>query len=581
MRVPRRVRPIVALAVLSAAATVGGVAGSVFSIDDHAHDPFKGEWRRPCYDSCATSYSPVPSSLVQQPYDLHLTTVLLPRPFSGTSKGNAFFAVRVSEAPAASILARENRSSGGRDRAGVIAWSSLGETQPTPLCNGRLLEPFRLASSRETRLLCSNPTLSYQQVAASTGLAASDLFVLNYAREVDLTQEECLRSALRAASRQESLQVDNLLEMRAMDGSVTARTRLDPSYNPTTASVISLAGRMVALVTFNSGYQVSESLYRELILPRLRSRKFESPRATSHSYGSFRGLLAIDLESGDVLWERRLGVIPWMAACADLDGDGSEEVLLSVYSPSNGVSACGTTDAACSYVLCLDARGNETWRYRLCGSFLGVWVAIADVNGDGRLDIVSVCASERNPDFGSVSVISGTGDLLVRRTDMGNPGGLVLADVTGDGSAEILTSDTHGDLFIFDGDLRVVADRADTSHAAYERRRLMPVAANDLDGDGETEIVALSSGWTVNVWNPIIARGRLEADTLSYVMVLDHDLIEEARARVTGRGGWGRGNGRVDCLIADIDGNGTNEITLGLSADGGRVFEAVSRKAGS
>ena len=58
--------------------------------------------------------------------------------------------------------------------------------------------------------------------------------------------------------------------------------------------------------------------------------------------------------------------------CADLDGDGAEEILV------------GT---AAWWVVCLDAAGEERWRTR-CYAHSCLGLDTGDVNGDGRLEIV-------------------------------------------------------------------------------------------------------------------------------------------------------------------------------------------------
>lgn len=582
MRLPRRQVPALVLTAAVAAAAVVSLAWGSGTRRTTPVGPLADEWLLPCYDQRASSYDPVPSKPVDRPSELRLAGVLLPRPSADDLRGVLFQAADMPGASGRAVLSIENAGTPPRDKARTVEWSSLQDSEPEVICDGRLLSAFRTGSGRDLRFLCGNPALEYRSVQRGSGLVPSDLFVLNYSRETELPQPQCFQMALHAAARIESLHIDNVLETRRADGALATRTLLDPSYNPTSAEVVRLGERDVALVIFDSGYQVSEALYRELTLPTIdsHSRGFQAPRAATRSYGSFRGLLAIDMESGDLLWERRLGVIPIQhMACADLSGDGVEEVVLAVYSPDNGVSARGTTDRGCAYLLCLDADGNELWRHRICGAFVGVVTSVGDVTGDGAPEVVAVCASAKNPDSGLVTVLDGAGEVLSESTEAGSAGGLVLADLTGDGADEILTSDTRGRLIVFDGGLHVVDECSSDLHAAYDRKRLLPVVANDIDGDGTTEVVVLSTAWTLHVWNAMIADGWLDNDTLSYVMVLDDELREEARARVPGPGGWGRAPGGVGCMIVDIDGNGTNEAVMTLESVGANVFELVPGRA--
>ncbi len=59
-----------------------------------------------------------------------------------------------------------------------------------------------------------------------------------------------------------------------------------------------------------------------------------------------------------------------------------------------------------------------------------------------------------------------------------------------------MTGASDGRVVAFDGDLEIVSSFQDTAHANCTGRWLMPCAANDIDGDGEVEVVCASAGWT-------------------------------------------------------------------------------------
>ncbi|MCK4512826.1 VCBS repeat-containing protein, partial [bacterium] len=409
--------------------------------------------------------------------------------------------------------------------------------------------------------------------------AAEQLFVFNYAREARPSQRDCLLSALRAAARDDSLHTKNRLESRACDGTILASMRLGGTYHPTASVVATLGGRTTGLVNFTSGYQVSEVLYQELVRPRLEPGESLWPAASDRVYGSFRGILAVDPQEGEILWERRLGVISRWAVVSDLDRDGLKEIVLSSYSPTNGISASGTTDLWCAYTLCLDASGHEIWRYRFCGPYAGMAVAAGDVVGDGRLEVIGTCGSSSVEDAGCLVVLSHEGETIAEVTEWGGMKGLVLADLTGDGREEIVSGGSCGRLLVLDGNLNVVASYTEPAHEGYESIRMRPLAANDLDGDGRTEIIAISFGWTMYDWKPKIAEGRVDEDPLAYLVVLDERLQEEARVLIPPVGGLrvvgSRNPGRETCLVVDLDGDGRNEILLcGLGA--ACVFEVVA-----
>ncbi|MBD3367622.1 MAG: hypothetical protein GF405_05555 [Candidatus Eisenbacteria bacterium] len=497
------------------------------------------------------------------------------RPFSDTSMSTRVFAVELPQDHRLSVLFSENTGTPNRDRARVVALDN-GPGDPKPLCDGLLLGAYRTLSDRELRLLCWRTSLGYEEVSRDSRLTPADLFLLNYSREKHMDRELSLLRALRRAARRESLRADCFLETRSPDGSLVSQTRIEPNRNPLGGMAVELADRSVVLVGFNNGYQVSESLYRELALPSLEARSFESRRALVRKYGSFRGVMAVDLETGGLLWERPLGVNNGaQPAVVDLTGDGVEEIVLSTYSPANGVSARGTTDLGYSYILCLDASGRELWRHRRRGWFTGTLVSVADVTGDGRPDVVAVWASTKDRQPARVTVISGEGQLVAERPLVG-AGGLVLADVTGDGASEILVGESTGRLLALDGRLRTTCEGTAAEHTGFRNRHLMPLAANDLDGDGRMEVVAASVGWTIHEWNTTIRYGSIEPDSVAYLVVLDGKLRELARCETPNRKtGWGWGLGRHGCLVADLDDSGTNEIILGPVDGALRFFELV------
>lgn len=537
------------------------------------------EWLYFGHDLRYTFCNPTPSERVSQPYALRLASTIIPAPADFGAP-----ACRASSAGPASricVASTEENAYPRRDWPTAALWADPDVGASIGLGEGSVLCAFREHHSSEPRLLCWAPDLGYEPVVAATRdtSAAEQLFVFNYAREARLSQRDCLLSALRAAARGDAVRTKNCLESRARDGTILASMRLGGTYHPTGSVVAELDGRTTGLVNFTSGYQVSEVLYQELVRPRLESVEFMSPAASDQVYGSFRGILAVDLQEGEILWERRLGVISRWAVVSDLDRDGLKEIVLSSYSPTNGISASGTTDLRCAYTICLDASGNEIWRYRFCGPYAGMAVAAGDIVGDGRLEVIGTCGSNSVEDAGCLVVLSHEGETIAEVTEWGGMKGLVLADLTGDGREEIVSGGSCGRLLVLDGNLNVVASYTEPAHDGYESIRMKPLAANDLDGDGRTEIIAISFGWTMYDWKPKIAEGRVDEDPLAYLVVFDERLQEEARVLIPPVGGLrvvgGRSPGREMCLVVDLDGDGRNEILV-RGPDAACVFEVVA-----
>ncbi len=183
---------------------------------------------------------------------------------------------------------------------------------------------------------------------------------------------------------------------------------------------------------------------------------------------------------------------PEALAIADLNGDGHPDVV-TANSFSNDVSVF---------------LGNGDGTLRNTHEFpvgkAPASVAIVDLNGDGRLDIITTNGGlaegqgEQIRGSNDLSVMLGRGDgTFAKRVNYpaGDvPMGLVIVDVNGDGSPDLLTVDRH------EAQLALLLGRGDGTFRPYKRipireltlsRRL---TASDLNGDGVTDVIVPDEG---------------------------------------------------------------------------------------
>jgi len=229
-------------------------------------------------------------------------------------------------------------------------------------------------------------------------------------------------------------------------------------------------------------------------------------------------LLSVGVGAQEVLWRYRVpgGHPDGSPAMGDIDGDGARDVVLT------------TTVGS---VIALDAQGFEIWRWD-AGQPFSVGPTLADVTGGPSPEVLVLS------NVGGVACLDGPTGRPIWTTDVlgkvdWGMSAVVAADTDGDGSTEIITSDSAGMLVCLQGDGKLLWSRQEaggwTSCAAV----------GDLDGDGTCEVLIGSGD------SPLVC--------------LSHDGEERWRLDAQGAA-W------TSPVIWDLDGVGGREILTGIGA---------------
>ena len=180
------------------------------------------------------------------------------------------------------------------------------------------------------------------------------------------------------------------------------------------------------------------------------------------------------------------GSRPSSVALGDVNGDGRLDIVITNRGTSSaGVSlgqAGGTFAAFATYALGAGSTPDD--------------VALGDVNGDGRLDIVAVNTATRGVEI-LLGQASSFGPVVTYSTGSSSPQGVTLGDVTGDGRLDIVTANSSRTVGVLPG-------RAGGSFGPIVTYPIgtnatpADVALGDFNGDGRLDIATALFTFTAN-----------------------------------------------------------------------------------
>jgi hypothetical protein len=182
------------------------------------------------------------------------------------------------------------------------------------------------------------------------------------------------------------------------------------------------------------------------------------------------------------------GVGPRALALGDLDGDGKLDMVTANCAPE---AEDGTVTSLLGH-----GDGTFTTKVEFAAGTNTKTVALGDLDGDGRLDLVVVNQGSRDGYEAMVRALLGKGDgsfseySWSTRTD--GPNSVALADVNGDGKLDIVTANTSRpsvSVLLGDGD-GTFAQAVD--YLAGDGAQ--SVVVGDFDNDGKPDIIVANSG---------------------------------------------------------------------------------------
>jgi Bacterial Ig-like domain (group 3)/FG-GAP-like repeat len=193
------------------------------------------------------------------------------------------------------------------------------------------------------------------------------------------------------------------------------------------------------------------------------------------------------------------GVYALWVASADLNGDGKADIVVTNQCNNNNNCSQGVVGI-------LLGNGDGTFQPAITypTSNDGQTVVLADVNGDGKLDIVMAaeCANN-NCSGGAVNVLLGNGDGTFQSALSYNSGGLyalglAVADVNGDGKADVMVANECADSNCSNGVVSVLLGNGDGTFQSAVNYNSGGNDANsvqvaDMNGDGKLDIVVENS----------------------------------------------------------------------------------------
>lgn len=263
------------------------------------------------------------------------------------------------------------------------------------------------------------------------------------------------------------------------------------------------------------------------------------PRRTPMLTALTVAALAAAAHGGDQEWKKHTinGKSPFEAAGAfDVDGDGKLDVV-------SGERWYRGPDFKESFKV---RDVSQTGTYRNCFSTLPM-----DVNGDGKMDFITCSYFDRN-----VGWVENPGEAGKPWTyhEMGLPGSseaAVLVDLTGDGKPEVLPNVVNEVVFY---ELKKAGPKPEWKTYDFGKDAAgHGVGSGDVNGDGRIDLLT-PKGWFESPENPTSDSWTWHPD-------------------------WNLGAAGIQILARDVDGDGLNDLVYGMGHNYGLFWQKHTKDA--
>jgi hypothetical protein len=273
--------------------------------------------------------------------------------------------------------------------------------------------------------------------------------------------------------------------------------------NCTSGSVTVLLGNgdgtFQSAVTYGSGGQASHSVVIGDINADGKPDLVVANQCANSSICA-NGVVSVLIGNGDGTFQQAVGYgtggqFAYSLTLGDMNGDGKMDVM--------AINQCAASSICANSVAVLLGNGDGTFQSPVAFAVGGAQassIAAADVNGDGKLDLVvsNQCANSATCANGAVVVLLGNGDgTLQAPLTYGMAGSqavsATVADINGDGNWDLIVANQCADINCASGSVSVLAGNGDGTFQpalSYGSGGTLAnaISAGDLSGDGISDI---------------------------------------------------------------------------------------------